>query len=184
MTSDSVVRMAVPRDAAGMMELAKFAHAESGVSPLDEEKLEDLFDTIFRGDGAMAGVIGPVGAPEAMIALQIGLFWYSTRPHLEELFACVRPEYRNSDHAAALLRYAKQCAERANVSLLIGVISNVRMGAKVKMYSRLLGTPAGAFFVFNNPTFDRQCDPKFWRQVYKTRRGGRGRNKTSSELRA
>lgn len=180
MPADSVVRMAVARDVAGMLELARIAHGESGVAPLEEEKVSSLLRAALTRDGAMAGVIGPVGAPEAMIALQIGVFWYSTKPHLEELFACVRPDCRRSGHGKALVEYAKLCAARANVPLLIGVISSERMGAKVKMYSRLLGTPAGAFFVFNNPDFVPAGEPTFWRQVYKTGRGGRGRHKAAA----
>jgi hypothetical protein len=79
-------------------------------------------------------------------------FWYTKEPHLEELWAFVRPEFRKSRNAQALVEFAKALAVELKRPLLIGVLSSHRTEQKVRMYRRKLGAPKGAYFLYNAET--------------------------------
>lgn len=127
-------------------------HAENAMMPLSLQRVEDAARRGIAQDMAMIGIIGDVGKAEAMIGLTVGRFWYTDSFHLEELFAFVRPEFRKSNNAKALIEFAKSSALRIGVPLLIGVISNERTEAKTRLYERRLGKPSGAYFLFNGKT--------------------------------
>lgn len=151
MTSSSVVRLATHQDEEAIFELCKNLHAENGLFPMDDELVRETITKGMDKKGGILGVIGPVGGPlEGMIYMLISNFWYSRKPHLEELFSYVPPEYRKSNHAKALIEFAKKCAND-DIRLVIGVVSNTRTEAKVRLYERRLGKPAGAFFVYPPP---------------------------------
>ena len=151
MTSSSVVRLATPEDESAIFELCKMLHAENGLFPMDDDLVREIMMKGIEKKGGILGVIGPVGGPlEGIIYMIISNFWYSRKPHLEELFNYVPPEYRKSNHAKALIDFAKKCAND-DIRLVIGVVSNTRTEAKVRLYERRLGKPAGAFFVYPPP---------------------------------
>jgi GNAT superfamily N-acetyltransferase len=79
-------------------------------------------------------------------------FWYTSDAHLEELWAFVRPQFRRSKNAQALIEFAKALAVELKRPLLIGVLSSQKTEAKVKLYQRKLGAPKGAYFLFNTET--------------------------------
>jgi len=149
MTSPSIVRLARPEDEASLMEMCRLLHQENGVFSMDDDLVLAVLRRAFERQGVIIGVIGPEHALEGVICLVIGSFWYSRQPHLEELFNFVHPEHRRSDHAKALIEFAKQCSSES-APLVIGVISNERTEAKVRLYERRLGKPAGAFFLYPN----------------------------------
>jgi len=120
--------------------------------PFSQRKAEETARRCVGSDNLIVGCIGPAGRPEAVICLTIGQFWYSDQPHLEELFVYVVPEYRQSKRAFALLDYAKRCARRLGVPLLVGILSQRRTEGKVRLYSRQLGKPAGAYWIYNGRT--------------------------------
>lgn len=147
MTSPSVVRLATEEDKDQLMHLGRMLHEENGLFPMDEQM---CFETMYRAlnkKGGVIGVIGPSHSLEGVICLEINNFWYSRIPHLVELFNFVHPDHRRSNHAKALINFAKQCATQ-DLKLLIGIISNEKTQAKVRLYERQLGKPAGAFFVY------------------------------------
>lgn len=147
MTSPSVVRLAVPEDKDQLMYLCKVLHEESGLFPMDEDLVLETLDKFFRREGGVIGVIGPSDKLEGMIYMEVTNFWYSRKPYLIELFNFVHPDCRRSDHAKALIKFAKECAS-TDVTLVSGIVSNDKTQAKVKLYERQLGKPAGAFFVY------------------------------------
>jgi GNAT superfamily N-acetyltransferase len=102
------------------------------------------------GPRGFIGVIGSVGALEAAIMLTVGSTWYSEEINLDEHFNFVDPAHRQSNHAKALISFAKHCASEAGIRLVIGVLSTKRTAAKIRLYERQL-TPAGAFFVYPPP---------------------------------
>jgi hypothetical protein len=148
------VRLATVADLPQCIELGVALHAENGLMPLDLDRITEAAYRAVRGEHAVCGVVGPVGAVEAMICLTIGQFWYTDKPHLEELFSYCRPEYRKSKNAQALIEFAKGIAARFQVPLLIGIVSNTRTETKVELYARRLGKPAGAYFLFGGHTGD------------------------------
>jgi GNAT superfamily N-acetyltransferase len=146
------VRIAVDADIDQVIELGKMLHSENALMPLSEQKIAAAAWKAIRQDMAILGVIGDVGHVEAMIHLTIGRFWYTDDFHIEELYAFVRPEYRKTNNAKALVEFAKENSLRIGVPLLIGIISNDRTKAKIRLYERRLGEPAGAYFLFNGKT--------------------------------
>ena len=51
-----------------------------------------------------------------------------------------------------LCEFAKAAAEMLDMPLLIGVLSNERTEGKVKLYERIFGKPAGAYWLLNAET--------------------------------
>jgi GNAT superfamily N-acetyltransferase len=149
------VRLATPEDIDEILELGRLIHAENAFMPLSEERIRDYAWRGINQNRAIMGLIGPVGAIEAAIYLTVGQFWYTEELHLEELFAFVRPEFRKSDNAKALVEFAKTSAQRLDVPLLIGVIATIRTAAKIRLYERRLGKQSGAYFLLNAEHKDR-----------------------------
>lgn len=146
------VRQATIEDFHQIISMGKELHAENGLMPLAVDKIEETAMKGINHDGGVIGVIGAVGNIEAMIHLVIAQYWYSHDLHLEELYNFVRPQFRRSNNAKALIEYAKRCSERMDVPLLIGIVSNQRTEQKVKLYQRRLGEPSGAYFLYNAKT--------------------------------
>lgn len=130
------------------MDLLRELYSENAIFKIDEDCVRAYLRRAFNNDSAMIGVIGAPGHIEGALYLVIGQFWYSKQHHLEEFFNYVRPEHRRSKHAQKLLEWAKGLSDET-LPLVIGVISNKRTEAKIKLYERQFGRPAGAFFVFN-----------------------------------
>lgn len=147
--SDLSVRTAAPEDVDGLIEHCRLLHGENGLFGLSERKVAQLLDRGFRQDGAIIGVIGDGGAPEASIYLSIEQPYYSEDWHLMELWNFVMPPRANrAGHAKRLIEFAKYCSDEMQMPLVIGVLSNQRVEAKVRLYERQL-EKAGVFFVHN-----------------------------------
>lgn len=145
------VDLATRADEADLMEMCRLLHAENGLFPIDEDMVRAMLWRAFDGQGGIIGVIRGTDTPiEGVIYILISRFWYSTQTHLEELFNFVHPDHRQPPgRAGALIEFAKECASRLAIPLVIGVVSNERTEAKVRLYQRKLGPPAGAFFLYS-----------------------------------
>lgn len=159
MTSESVVRPAVPADKPEIWRLFRLLWNENAIFAICDEKVDFYIDRMLNhdkigpddtGPRGFIGVIGPVGALEGCIMLTIGSLWYSEEWSLDEQLNFVDPAHRKSNHANALIDYAKKCADEIGLRLLIGILSTKRTAAKVRLYERKL-TPAGAFFLYPPP---------------------------------
>lgn len=146
------VRLATPRDEGDVVAMCRELHAENGPHPLDEDKLRDMLRRAFDGEGGIIAVIGPPGDLRGCIYLSLEPIWFSQDYQLAELFNYVRPEHRKSGYAKALISYAKSCADSLGIDLMIGVLSNIRMEAKVRLYGRLV-PKAGEFFVYRPASY-------------------------------
>jgi hypothetical protein len=150
------VRVATMYDLEDLLRLGHELHAENGIMPLDEALIKQGAIDAIEGKASVIAVIGKPGEIEAAIHLAFNQFWYTADMHLAELWAYVRPAYRRRSlrgyHAHALIDFAKSMALQFNVPLFIGVVSNERTAAKVRMYERKLGKPTGAYFLFNGKT--------------------------------
>jgi ABC-type transport system substrate-binding protein len=136
----SEVRLATPADA----EL-------NGLAPIDEPMVRAALDRGISRDRAVIGVIRGAGVIEASVGLYIGNWWYSQNQHCEDLWNFVSEPYRKSEHAKALLQWAKHAASFLEKPLLMGVLSNERTQAKIRLYERQLGPQIGALFVVRTP---------------------------------
>jgi N-acetylglutamate synthase-like GNAT family acetyltransferase len=146
------VRLATPGDEDEIFAICKMLHAENGLFPMSESAVRSRIRECTEQKGGIIGVIGAPGQIEAIICLILNQFWYSSAWSLDEQFAFVLPNCRKSSNAKELIIFAKACATALQLPLVIGVLSNERTEAKVRLYERQLGSPAGAYFLVGTKT--------------------------------
>lgn len=155
MTNDLSVRVGTPEDLDGMMSLASRATNENAfIQPDTTKLLEEMWGALNREDG-IVGIIGHQGEVfEGAILLRIGELWYSKEQVLEERAVFVEPEFRNAKggRARKLCEFAKEAANELGIPLTIGVLSNSRTEAKIRLYQRMFGEPAGVYFLYGAKT--------------------------------
>jgi hypothetical protein len=155
MTNDLGVRIGGPEDVDAIMELALSACKENGfVNPSPQRLLHEIWPALNL-DGGLLGVIGEPGEKmEGAVLLRIGAMWYSDDQVLEEKAIFIHPNYRSAKggRARRLCQFSKQVADSLGIPLIIGVLSNHRTAAKVRMYERQFGKPTGAFFLYGATT--------------------------------
>jgi uncharacterized protein YfaA (DUF2138 family) len=73
---------------------------------------------------------------------------------LEERGIFVHPDFRaaKGGRARKLCEFSKFSAEKLGMPLLIGILSNHRTAGKVKLYGRIFGPPAGAYWLVDGKT--------------------------------
>lgn len=159
MPSPSEVRPAVAQDRREIWRMLRLLWAENAMFPISDRKVDFYLDRLLHpeniapddlGPRGFIGVIGPVGALEGCIMLTVGSVWYSEEFSLDEHFNFVDPAHRASDHAKALISFAKHCSDKVGIKLVIGILSTKRTAAKVRLYERLL-VPCGSFFIHPAP---------------------------------
>lgn len=163
---DLNVRLATPEDEAALMDLALRAWNENGVMDVNPEKMLGMIRPALYLWQGLVGVIGNPGGPiEGAVLLRMSQMWYSDSWILEEKAVFVDPEYRKASrseqslsHARRLVDFSKQVADGLGIPLLIGVLSSHRTKAKIRLYERRLGTPAGAFFLYGANTGHEEHD--------------------------
>jgi hypothetical protein len=154
MFDDLGVRLAQPDEVHDVMAGALQACAENGFVNVNQAKLlGQVWDALNLSNG-LVGVIGEPGKIEGGILLRITEMWYSDDRVLEEKAIFILPEYRSAKggRARRLCEFAKRAAVTLELPLLIGVLSNNRTEAKIKLYERQFGKPDGAFFLYNAGT--------------------------------
>jgi GNAT superfamily N-acetyltransferase len=138
-----------------MLQLALNAWEENGIKGVNPDKMLGMIKPALYLWQGLVGIIGePGGKIEAAILLRISQMWYSDDWMLEEKAIFVDPEFRNAKggRASRLCEFSKKVAKDLNIPLLIGVLSTHRTEAKVRLYERQFGSPAGAFFLYNVQT--------------------------------
>lgn len=149
------VRVGQPEDLEGMMLLAEAATRENAFMNPDWAKMKD---TLMRALAQYSGVVGIIGEPgkpfQGAILLHFGELWYTKELTLEERAIFVDPEYRSAKggRARRLCEFAKWVADSLEIPLTIGVLSNSRTEAKVRLYERMFGKPAGVYFLYGATT--------------------------------
>jgi hypothetical protein len=169
--TESKVRLAQPSDEPELLHLFRLMHAEGGMRPLDIECVRETFARAFGRQGGILAVIGASGHIRAMQYLLITRWYYTRENHLEELWNWVHPDHRNSDYSKLLIDHAKSCSDQLSASmgvkvpLIMGVLTNNRMAAKVRLYRKFFGIPVGAYFVHNATWVAKQepAEEDFWR---------------------
>lgn len=162
MSAPSIVRAAVPADQVELWRLFRLHHRENALFPLSESKVQFYLDRVLHperisadddGPRGVIGVIGPSNALEGAIMLVLGSAWYTDQIGVDDCLNFVDPEHRRSEHAKALLGFAKQMVDsirsggHPDFRMIVGVMSTHRTMAKIKLYSRQL-THVGAFFMY------------------------------------
>ena len=159
---ETIVRTGQPQDLPVIMEMAREVAHENGIVQMDEMKVAHEFWPALNLDGGIVGIIGENRAmPEGFILLRVARQWYSSDPTLEERVAFVREPFRakKGGRARKLCEFAKQTAETLKLPLTIGILSNQRTEAKIRLYKRVFGEPAGAFWLIGAQTGQAYGDP-------------------------
>jgi hypothetical protein len=137
------------------MDLALSACDENGfVSPNPEKLLQQIWPALNLDQGLL-GIIGNTGEKlQGAVLLRVGSMWYSDDEVLEEKAIFIDPKYRSAKggRARRLCEFSKHVADNLGIPLIIGVLSNHRTEAKVRLYERQFGKPSGAFFLYGATT--------------------------------
>lgn len=146
----SPVRFADPCDYDELLAMCSRLWAENGLFEVSETKVRQMLDGHYERKGGIIGVIGDPGHLEGAVSLAMSQMWYSEQWLLQEKFCFVLPEFRRSTNARHLIQFAQKCAVDIGVPLIMGIISNERTEAKVRLYCRQFGgKPTGAYFMSN-----------------------------------
>jgi hypothetical protein len=151
----SALRIAQPSEEEDLMEFCHELWEENGKDffSFDPDKVRNsLLRRSFEKRNGLMVVIGPPGKVEAGALLLIDEYYYTKDFALFEMFSYVRPDYRQSAHAKTLVNWAQKQSDQLRLLLFIGILSNSRTIAKVRLYRRWLGAPAGAYFVYRPKT--------------------------------
>jgi hypothetical protein len=151
------IRLATPDDLDEVMRIALAATDENAFLPPNPRKmLNDIWPALNRDHGFMGAIGKPGGMIEGVILLRIGTMWYSDVEIIEEKAIYIHPDYRTArgGRAKRLSDYAKWLSDELHMPLIIGVLSNERTEAKVKLYQRQFGPAAGAFWLYGAKTGD------------------------------
>ncbi len=156
MSDEIFVREGVVDDFPELMRLAMDATIENAFVAPDEMMLANHMYAALTKNMGVAGVIGggPGDKLEGAIVMRIGPLWYSPELILEEKAIYVAPEFRSAKggRARKLAEWAKGVSEKLGIPLAIGVLSNSRTEAKIRLYERVFGAPAGVYFLYNAKT--------------------------------
>lgn len=144
--SDNAIRIATPGDFQEVFRICCLLHAENGMHAFSELKVRHFIWRGLNRDNAIVGVIGPSADIKAIIYLCVDPVYYSDDVQLVEMWNFVRADCRKSDFAKRMIQFAKRCADEIGCDLTIGIISNDRLAAKERLYSRLL-PKGGSFFI-------------------------------------
>ena len=149
------VRLGTPADEAEVLDIAMKTWEENGIKDVSVDKMIGIIrPALYLWEG-LVGIIGEPGKKiEGGVLLRLTQMWYNDTWILEEKTIFVNPEFRSAKggRARRLCEFSKHVADELDIPLMIGVLSNQRTEAKVKLYERAFGKPAGAFFLYNAKT--------------------------------
>lgn len=178
-----LVRIAIPADRGEIIAMVKAHHAENGiVFKLEEDRVNETLNKHFNRTGGIVGVIGTTGSLQAACCLIFSDLWYSGSWHICELFNYVKPQYRSSNNADALMEFSKQCSLKIGLPLIAGVITSKQTAAKTRLYRRRYGSAAGAFFVFNMPEAREMMPDRDFMMVFEPEEDRRKRVRAERKL--
>jgi hypothetical protein len=149
------LRLGTPEDVHEVMKLAIAAAKENGLVNASQELLLRAVWPCLHQQHGLVGCIGkPGGEIEGMVVLNIGTLFYSHEPALEEKTVYVKPEFRNAKGGRAhkLCEFSKSAADHLGLPLIMGVFSSVQTQAKIGLYKRIFGEPAGLYFLYGGAT--------------------------------
>jgi N-acetylglutamate synthase-like GNAT family acetyltransferase len=150
-SEELVIRLATTDDLDEVMRLAITACEENGFLNASTELLcREIYPALCQDHGLCPVIGRPGGEIEGLALLRIGAMWYSHATVVEERAIFIYPQFRaaKGGRARRLCEYSKHVADTLQIPLLIGILSNTRTEGKVRMYKRIFGEPAGAFFLY------------------------------------
>ena len=154
-SEDLMIRLASPQDLDEIMSIAMMACDENGfLNPNPAKIAAEIWPALHQDHGLCAVISKPNGMIEGLVLLRIGNMWYSDSRVVEEKAIFIHPDFRSAKggRASKLCEFSKKVADSLGIPLIIGVLSNHRTSAKVRMYERQFGPPSGAFFLYGAQT--------------------------------
>jgi GNAT superfamily N-acetyltransferase len=145
---DYTVRLASPQDEEKILDLLMLMHEENGLFEMDYDSVREMVRKVLSRENGIIGVIDGEDEIEAAVCLVIDKLWYAKNWCLNDVFNFVAPKYRRSTRAKALISFAKDYSDQVGIPLMMGIVSNVRTEAKIKLLERQM-RKAGAFFIYN-----------------------------------
>lgn len=153
--TEPFVRLGTAEDMEAVMGLMKLATEENAFIKPSTPKIAIATWGCLTRQNALAGIatLDGIGV-HGCIMLTIGENIYSEERFLQEQIVFVHPDCRSMKYALGkrLVNFGKHAADELGMPLLIGVLSNKRTAGKTRMYERLIGPPAGAFFLYGAET--------------------------------
>lgn len=152
---DLKIRVATPEDLDEIMNIATMACEENGfLNPNAAKLAAEIWPALHQDHGICAVIGKPQGIIEGLVLLRIGNMWYSDSLVVEEKAIFIHPDFRSAKggRAKKLCEFSKKVSDTLGIPLIIGVLSNSRTEAKVRMYERQFGKPSGAFFLYGAET--------------------------------
>jgi hypothetical protein len=147
------VRFGKPSDLDELMGLCHNLAYENAIAPMMDHLVRDLLEGCLSQKTGFIGVIGAPGEIEGAMCLKYSCLWYNSNYWwVEDAFCHVLPRYRASSNASDLLDWATWCARKLEIPLMLGIVSNERTKAKIKLYERKLGPMSGALFLVGAKT--------------------------------
>lgn len=155
------IRIATTEDMDDIMRLALLACAENGfLNPNPAKFATEVWPALCLDNGIVGLLCAEDGDIGGFVILRVGAMWYSDTQLLEEKVIFVHPDYRvattrseqQRGAAAMLCDFSKKVSDSLGLTLLIGVLSNSRTPAKIRLYERQFGQQAGAFFLYGART--------------------------------
>lgn len=151
------VRIGTPDDVHPMMEIVQMASLENGLTHAEPVKLLQHVWAALNQDHGLVGIIGEPGEPiEAAALLRIGPLWYAPDDEyvIEEKGVFVHPDFRSAKggRAARLVEWSMSISDELGFPLTIGIFSDQRTAAKVRLYQRKLGEPSGVYWIYGAKT--------------------------------
>lgn len=142
------VRLAELEDLPSLMEIIRISCEEDGQHSYEPEKVFNMLRRYFNKSGGLVAVIGEKGHPlKGYLIMIIDEVWYSKESHLLELSLFVHSDHRKSTYARQLMEFSKQASNGLKMDLTIGVLSNSKTEAKLRLYQRQF-PQAGCYFVY------------------------------------
>jgi hypothetical protein len=154
------LRLGTVDDMTEVMQLAIAAAKENGLVNASQLLLAKTIWPCLNQDHGLVGCIQSKNGAEieGIVVLQVGTLFYSDEPCIEEKVVFVKPEYRAAKvgRARKLCEFSKSAADNLGLPLIIGVFSSVETQAKIGLYKRIFGEPAGLYFLYGGKTGGRQ----------------------------
>lgn len=138
------------RDFVEVKELCLLLEKENGSASLFEPALDDLLGRALTHQNAIIAVVKtPEGKTVGCACLALDQWDYSLSWHYSEMWVFVHPEHRKSGYALDLINFCKWWAEQTGIPVTVGIMSKVRVKAKLRLYSRYL-QPLDVFYIHDN----------------------------------
>ena len=117
-----MIRRATVDDSDQLLTLLAMRHSENGpaLGRFDEYNARAKVVEMSRPRGlGVIGVIEVGGKIVATIGLQVGRFWDTNQPHLEDVWIFVHPDHRRTNYLKRLIAYAKSASRESGLRLVM-----------------------------------------------------------------